>query len=69
MYAIRSYYAKRNIDQDIGGAGSDLLGKYRGNQLPLAIQVERPFDADQQLVGRAEVDLAAPGQASIGGIV
>ena len=54
----------RNIDKDAGRARSSLLGQDTRHELTVAIEIERAFDPYQQVVGRAEVELAAPCKAS-----
>ena len=43
---------------------SDLLGENRGDELSLAVDVERPLDANENIVGRAQSNRAAPNDAA-----
>ena len=56
--------ADGKIDHQMGGAGGDLLRQHRSDHLPFGIEIERPLDADEDVVGRAQLDRAAPDHAS-----
>ena len=47
------------------GAGSDLLRKNGGNELPFAIYVEHALDTNKDVVGRTEAYRTAPDDAAI----
>ena len=57
----------RKIDQQMGRAGRELLRHDRGDHLLARIEAERPLDRDQDIVGRRQVDMAAPDQAAVTG--
>ena len=56
--------ADRQIEHQMGRAGGDLLGQHRRDHLSFGVEVERPLDADEDVVGRAQLDRAAPDYAS-----
>ena len=54
----------RDVDDQMGRTGRDFLGQHRGDHLPDGIDIEHSFNADDHIVGRAEIDGAAPGDAA-----
>ena len=56
--------ADRHVEHHMAGAGGDLLRQHRGDQLALAVEVERALDRDQNVVGRAQAHRAAPDDAA-----
>ena len=60
--------ADRHVDQDMGRARRRLFRQHAGHQLPGGIEIERAFDADEVIVGRAERKPAAPDDAAALGL-
>jgi hypothetical protein len=56
----------RHVDQYMGRARCCLFREDRRDQLTLAVQVERPFHTDQDVVRRAQPNGAAPDHAATG---
>jgi len=61
---VRAAYLGRqahgHVDQHMGGARGRFLGQHRRHQLALAVQVQRAFHPDQDVIGRAQAHRAAP---------
>jgi len=58
-----SSWAYRYIKNRMRSAGSDLLGKDRGHELTLAVEVQRTLNVDEDVIGRAEARSSSPGDA------
>ena len=56
--------AHRDVDDDVARSGRNLLRQHRGDQLALAVEVERALDADQDVVRRTQAHRAAPDDAA-----
>src|SRR5690606_22139614 len=56
--------ANRNVDEHVGRARRLLFRQYRRHQLAFAVDVQHTLDLDQDVVGRTQVDRAAPHQAA-----
>ena len=54
----------RDVDQGMGRAGGDFLRQHGCDELGIAVEVERPLDPDQQVVGRTQAQGAAPDEAA-----
>ena len=55
----------RQIDQEMGRAGGELLRHDRRHHLFARVDGERPLHRDQDVVGRRKIDVAAPDQAAV----
>ena len=59
--------ADRQVDQEMGRAGRELLRHDRGDHLLAGVEAERAFDGDENVVGRRQIDVPAPDQTAAAG--